>query len=192
MQNNRGLFSPLSIILMGGMLLSVGAYTVINYFAPDLLAKSYDTMVQIENEAQTVEPSETGSWLRVPAAGIDAPVSIKLSDSSIWQKSTSTDIVLVAKRRSVGLTPAQTLKMSPLYGLNRTKTGDTIYFDEDGVRTAYEIQSIVTDKPVTELSGDMVIYSYDQSDANVAAVAVQARMLGTIDWSTGQAYVIAD
>jgi sortase (surface protein transpeptidase) len=183
-------FSPRFIVILAGILVLVAAYVVFNYFAPQILAKSADAMQAIETAATTTEPR--GDYLRIPVAGVEVFVSDKVTSTGVLRKpSSASQIVLMAKRLSVGLTPAETIKQSPLYSLAKVKVGDTIYLDKAGQRIVFKVEAVSEQKSADTARGDLVVYSYE-SHNDTAAVLVTAKRLGVIEWIDGQAKLKVD
>ena len=176
-KNHGDIFSPLVVIIMAGSLLLFIAYATINYYSPDIFTKASPERIQrIESEANYSKPSIDNDILRIPSAGIDVGISDKLTDSNVWRKKMGSRILLASQKRSIGVTPTETMRNSPLFTLGKTNQGDKLYIDQDGTRTTYEVTSVHSNIPVSQLvSSDATIYSYEPSDASIAVVAIEAR-----------------
>lgn len=142
-------------------------------------------MQAIENDVRLTQPVAAADRLRIPSAGIDVGVSEKLVESNVWRSQSAGRAVLASQRQSVGLTPDQTVRQSPLFHLGRIEVGDSVYIDEDGVRNVYSVTRVSRGEQITSLSGDAVIYCYDDGEAATATVAIEARRIGIMDWSSG-------
>jgi hypothetical protein len=101
-------------------------------------------------------------------------------------------LLLSSRRLSVGLTPAETIKKSPLYNLHKIKVGDTIYVDNTGRRAVYQVEKVEQQAAVGNLKADLVIYSYDDDEAKLAAIAVLANRQGFVDWVNDQAVLTTE
>ena len=192
LKDTSRLFSLRVIIIMAAVLLLIASYVTFNYFSPRILAKSVDAMQAIDHDVRTIQPIQDEDVLRIPSIGVDVQISDKFMSSHVLREKTSKTIVLSSKRLSVGLTPGETIQKSPLYNLGGLTVGDVIYVDSGGQRFVYEVKKIEERVPTSQLTGDLVVYVYDDSSSGQASVAVIADRLGTVDWIDGEAGLVKD
>lgn len=96
--------------------------------------------------------------------------------------------VLAAHRFTIGMTPAETKRRSPLYHINQLAVGDQIYVDYSGTRYAYEITKrervAATAVEIEKRTEDstLTLYSCDLNGPRTAREAVFAKPIGVVTW----------
>lgn len=105
------------------------------------------------------------------------------------------NFVVAAHRFTIGLTPSETRKKSPLYRIDVLEKGDMIYTDYEGVRYAYKIvehrrvpASAVEIEKRTE-NHQMTLYSCDLNGPKYAREVLIAEPAGRVAWSSGKPVV---
>ena len=184
-----GLFSKRTIIAMIVCLVLLGVYFALTYFAPDIFKKTSAEKYAIDDRALNERPASASSLLLIPSAGIEVQVSEKKSPGNVLLWHNSQDKVkLMAEHKIIGVTPWETLSLSPLYNLNMVSEGDFVYFDTDGVRGAYKVTK--TNSESASLPESIVIQSTGDSDKFVASII--AEKVGNLTWKDGKAVVISE
>lgn len=151
-KRNLGLF--VSFALIGS-----GTYIMINIFSPFFSTQLIDPKNNSTTKllAATPETKITENRLYIPKIDINLPYAA--GDASVmengawWRKPDNGNpqdggnFVLSAHRFIMGLTPAQTLRKSPFYNIDKLQIGDEITVDYNGKRYVYAISKIFDVKP---------------------------------------------
>lgn len=193
---SRLLFSGLGILLLLG-----GGYVLFNVLSPMLPIPGED----IEATAKKLvreQPKPTDNRLYIPKINVDIAIVLANGDEMkalengalhrVPQNGNPKDggnFVLAAHRFTIGLTPSETRKKSPLYHIDALENGDMIYVDYEGVRYAYKIvkhqrvpASAVEIERRTE-NNQMTLYSCDLNGPKYAREVLFAEPVGTVAWS---------
>jgi CDP-diacylglycerol pyrophosphatase len=179
-QASRGLFSVRAVLILLIVLVSAGAYLAVTWFAPDIMIKSTNDKRQVEEAAMTTNPEKGRNALYIPALAIQLPISDKLVESGIWTVKSGGKLTLAGKYKVFGITPFETVRLSPFYCIGQLVTDDKIYVDMDGVRTVYQ---------VADGAEDLVLQAVDSENSNDAKTTVRAKNIGTVEIRDGQAVI---
>lgn len=183
-KHNKGIFSTGVILCLAGAIIAVGSYVVMNRTSPLIFAKTNSTKQNIESIVKTKQPSDNDR-IFIPSIGVDAPIRDRYSGNGVLRKGA----LLSAKKFSIGLTPSETMRQSPLYHLADMRSGDRVFIDMNGERLVYEAVNISNSNvaKITTLQNGIVIYSYEDSGA---ATLVTLKLVGTMQWLDGQASIV--
>lgn len=176
--DNRGLFSKLTVIILLILLTLFGFYMVVNWFAPDIFFIASDNRSTIENIVKN-QPVDD-DMLRVPLLEIEREIVPKKADGKIQISQKDNRIVLSGAAHTLGVTPFDTKKLSPLALLDRASDDMRVYVDLDGTRTTYQVKEVLEDtQPNLNPTDDLVIYALDNT-GKTAVTEVRAEKLGEV------------
>ena len=158
-KDNTGLFASRSIIVMTVILAIIGVYMGFCYSAPEIFSPTEARKQQVEESVNSEILND--NMLRIPAVGIEAPVSQKNVSGYVHynrQSENSGTITLLIEHKTVGITPWETLRLSPLYWLGNVNLDDKIYLDFEGKRTEYKVIDFNL-----QTEADLIINTVDKS-----------------------------
>jgi hypothetical protein len=179
-KDNTGLFPKMTVLVLLVLVAATGLYLTLDWFAPEIFSKTAVEKQQIEDTARTTPPDENYRILRVPVAGIEREIVDKNTEDKIQLTQVANRIVLSGKARTLGVTPLETLRLSPLAGLGTVQVGSQIFVDLDGVRWAYKATALDQNvKPDASPQSDLTIYALSD-DGKTAAVRVLAEKVGEV------------
>ncbi|GHU08466.1 hypothetical protein FACS189431_4770 [Alphaproteobacteria bacterium] len=179
-QERHGLFSARAVLILLIVLVVAGAYLAVTFFATDIMIKSNEDKRQVEEAAMTTSPENDRDTLYIPTLAIQLPINDKLVESGIWTAKGKGGVTLAGKYKVFGITPFETVRLSPFYSLGRLAVDDKIYVDIDSVRTVYQ---------VTNGAGDLTLMAVDSENSNDAKVTVNAKKIGTVEIRDGRAVI---
>jgi len=158
---NKGLFTKRSIIGLLIILIAAGIYASLCFFAPDIIKPSVGQKADIDFTAVNENPG-SDNYLRIPTIGVEVRVSEKNTGGTIYIDNNNSDngITLIANHKMVGITPWETLRLSPLFNIGNVKVDDVLYLDMNGERKAYKVTGVNQDTS----GADLTIKTVDGSE----------------------------
>lgn len=181
-RSHLGLFSRITVWSLALLVVSAGVYLGINYFAPEVLVVRESDKVALEDKIKTEEVSGEYDFLRIPSIGLERQVVDKNAEGKIQITTNGDTIVLSGRYRMLGITPFDTIELSPLALSSQLEKGQTIYLDHKRERLAYEVEAVeLKQKPdISSYNSDLVIYALD-SEGSLAEVVIKANQLGRVE-----------
>jgi len=181
-KTDDGMFSHRSIIALFAMLVAIGIWVGLCYMAPSIITPSAEDKRRIDQAATSEQPT-ADNWLRIPSAGIEAIVSQKNTLGTVYytNKENFAEVTLMANHRTIGITPWETLAMSPLYRLDMVNEGDLIYLDFEGKRTIYKAVAVDS-----QIEIDLVIIAIINSNNKIQ---ISAKKIGEVIVTDNQAEI---
>jgi len=183
-----GLFTLRSIIVMLTLLILACIYTIFCFLAPEIFPPTAEQKEHIYVTANTEEPTET-DYLRIPGVGIEVEVSNKNSAGIVYQMSGGNDdrITLISEFKKIGITPWETLRLSPLFRLKEVQIDDMIYLDIGGKRFVYKVNGVNQQLPADlEIQAIETIQKLD----NNVIIRVSAKKIGELKIIDGKAEIL--
>ncbi|MDL2328046.1 hypothetical protein LJC64_05310 [Ruminococcaceae bacterium OttesenSCG-928-A11] len=176
-----GLFSRLTVWALALLVVSAGVYLGIDYFAPEILVMREDDKTALNDKIKTEAVSDEYNFLRIPSIGLERQVVDKNTEGKIQITTSGNYITLSGRYRTLGITPSDTVNLSPLALTSKLKEGQMIYLDYNGERLAYEVQTMELKKaPNTSSGSDLVMYALN-GDGSLAEVVIRAKKLGKVE-----------
>lgn len=179
-ESRMGLFSKLTVIVLALLVVSAGVYLSVDYFAPEIFIMRADGKKALESKVKTEKVSGDYDFLRIPSIGLEREIMDKNTEGKIQITAKNETIILSGRYRTLGVTPQETIALSPLALTSSLKEGQMIYLDYRKERIAYEVERIEQDqKPNMASDGDLIIYALND-DGSQAVVAIKAKKLGQV------------
>ena len=189
---------------VGAVLLVGGGYLLLNIFSPALPIANGDVSLTAKKLVRD-QPQSGENRLYIPKINVDLSVVLANGDeTAALEKGALNRVpengnpkdggnyVLAAHRFTLGLTPAETRKKSPLYHIDALTNGDQIYVDYDGVRYAYtvirreKVASTAVEIEKRTETNQLTLYSCDLNGPKYAREVVIAKPIGTVAWEDGK------
>jgi hypothetical protein len=142
--------------------------------------KSANEKAQIEDEIKNQSALADFNQLVIPSLGIKADITSKKADDKIQLSKNGNRLILSGYFRTLGVTPSDTLRLSPLALLSKITPDSQIFVDVAGERLVFKVTEINQQvKPNLGITSDLAIYALNQ-DGSLAEVAVLAQKVGTV------------
>lgn len=195
----RLLFSSLGVFLF-----LVGGYILLNALSPMMPMPGEDIQATAKKLVRE-QPKPTDNRLYIPKINVDIAIVLANGDEmkalergalhrvpENGNPKEGGNFVVAAHRFTIGLTPGETRKKSPLYHIDALDKGDMIYVDYEGVRYAYKIidhqkvpSTAVEIEKRTE-DNRMTLYSCDLRGPKHAREVILAEQVGKVAWNNGK------
>ena len=176
-KSRLGLFSKLTVTVLALSVVGAGIYAGISYLAPEISAVGRADKSALEYKVETEEVSGEFDFLRIPSIGLERQVVDKNAEGKIQITRQGDSIILSGRARTLGITPMETVILSPLALLGSMCEGQKIYLNLERQRTVYEVELVEFDqKPIGAGGNDLTIYALN-GDNSRAVTVVRAKKL---------------